>query len=209
MSLKGFTKSDFDVFHIDGLEARMEAIQSQIQPKFKAFGDILADELAVLLGNEMYLHIAKHARRKVNPPNDTWMAIAHDKRGYKKHPHFQLGLFDDHLFIWFALIYEAPNKKAIAESLMTNSHLIMDLPEDYVISLDHMKKDATTIGEKNESDVITDLERLRDVKKAEYLVGRHLQPEQSLVQDGQALLTFTKETYEQLLPIYQLAMSQS
>ncbi|WP_332632246.1 YktB family protein [Halalkalibacter flavus] len=209
MSLKGFSQSDFDVFHIDGLEARMEAIQTQIQPKFKAFGDILAEELAVLVGNEMYLHIARHARRKVNPPNDTWMAIAHDKRGYKKHPHFQLGLFDDHLFIWFALIYEAPNKKAIANSLMTNSNLIMELPDDYVISLDHMKKDATPIGEKNESDIIAALERLRDVKKAEFLVGRHLKPNQSLVQDGQALLNLTKETYEQLLPIYQLTMSQS
>ncbi|MDT8859179.1 DUF1054 domain-containing protein [Alkalihalobacillus sp. MEB130] len=207
MTVKGFSQADFDIFHIDGLEARMDAIQTEIQPKFKAFGDILTEELAVLLGNEMYLHIAKHARRKVNPPNDTWLAIGHDKRGYKKHPHFQLGLFDDHLFIWFALIYEAPNKQAIAESLMTNSNVIMDLPDDYVISLDHMKKAATPLADKNESDLIADLERLRDVKKAEFLVGRHLHPDQSVVKDGQALLKYTKETYEQLLPIYKLAMA--
>jgi uncharacterized protein YktB (UPF0637 family) len=156
----------------------------------------------------MYLHIARHARRKVNPPNDTWLAICHDKRGYKKHPHFQLGLFDDHLFIWFALIYEAPNKANIAETLITNSNLIMDLPSDFVISLDHMKKEATPISEMNESDLITSLERLRDVKKAEFLVGRHLQPDSSILKNGQTLLDFTKETYEQLLPIYQKAMTQ-
>jgi uncharacterized protein YktB (UPF0637 family) len=208
MSVHGFSKSDFDVFNIDGLEARMEAIQSKIQPKFKELGDLLKNDLSILAGNEMYLHIARHARRKVNPPNDTWLAICHDKRGYKKHPHFQLGLFDDHLFIWFALIYEAPNKANIAETLITNSNLIMDLPSDFVISLDHMKKEATPISEMNESDLITSLERLRDVKKAEFLVGRHLQPDSSILKNGQTLLDFTKETYEQLLPIYQKAMTQ-
>ncbi|MFC0470576.1 DUF1054 domain-containing protein [Halalkalibacter kiskunsagensis] len=209
MSLNGFTMSDFDVFNIEGLEARMEAIQSKIQPKFKELGDLLTNDLSILAGNEMYLHIARHARRKVNPPNDTWLAICHDKRGYKKHPHFQLGLFDDHLFIWFALIYEAPNKANIAESLLTNSNLIMDLPNDFVISLDHMKKEATLIGTMNESDLIADLERLRDVKKAEFLVGRHLQPNSPILKNGQTLLDFTKDTYEQLLPIYQKAMEQS
>ncbi|GAE28014.1 hypothetical protein JCM9140_4199 [Halalkalibacter wakoensis JCM 9140] len=208
MSVKGFSQSDFDVFHINGLEERMTAIQSQIQPKFKELGDTLTEELAVLAGNEMYLHIAKHARRKVNPPNDTWMAIGHDKRGYKKHPHFQVGLFDDHLFIWFALIYEVPNKKEIAESLLTNSHLIMELPQDFVISLDHMKKEATSLEQMNESDLVASLERLRDVKKAEFLVGRHLTPTNPIVGDGQALLTYVKETYEHLLPIYKQAMTQ-
>ncbi|WP_332693825.1 YktB family protein [Halalkalibacter lacteus] len=209
MSLNGFTKSDFDVFIIEGLEARMKGIQSKIQPKFKELGDLLTNDLSMLVGSEMYLHIARHARRKVNPPNDTWLAICHDKRGYKKHPHFQLGLFDDHLFIWLAFIYEAPNKANIAESLITNSNLITELPGDFVISLDHMKKEATSIGEMNESDVITALERLRDVKKAEFLIGRHLQPDSSILKNGQTLLDFTKETYEQLLPIYQKAMAQS
>ncbi|MFC0558759.1 YktB family protein [Halalkalibacter alkalisediminis] len=209
MSLKGFTQADFDVFTIDGLEERMKAIQTQIQPTFKQLGDTLTNDLAILLGNEMYLHIAKHARRKVNPPKDTWMAVCHDKRGYKKHPHFQLGLFDDHLFIWFALIYEAPNKSSIASALLEDLDLFSTLPTDFVISLDHMKKDATAIGDKNADDLKADLVRLRDVKKAEFLVGRHLKPNDPLLKDGQTLVEFTKETYEQLLPIYQKAMQHS
>ncbi|WP_397261357.1 DUF1054 family protein [Peribacillus simplex] len=32
--------------------------------------------MSVLTGDEMYPHVAKHARRKVNPPNDTWVAFA-------------------------------------------------------------------------------------------------------------------------------------
>ena len=207
MSLKGFTQSDFDVFTIEGLDERMEAIKTRIQPTFKSLGEQLTHDLSILLGNEMYLHIAKHARRTVNPPKDTWMAICHDKRGYKKHPHFQLGLFDDHVFIWFALIYEAPNKTAIAHSLLDNLNLITDLPANFVISLDHMKKDATPLAEKSKEDVKADLQRLRDVKKAEFLVGRHLQPNDPILKDGQALANFTRETYEQLLPLYRLSMS--
>jgi uncharacterized protein YktB (UPF0637 family) len=209
MSIKGFTKSDFDVFTIDGLEERMKAIQTQIQPTFKQLGDLLTNDLSILLGNEMYLHIAKHARRKVNPPKDTWMAICHDKRGYKKHPHFQLGLFDDHLFIWFALIYEAPNKTGIATALLDDLDLISNLPNDFVISLDHMKKEATLLSDKNVDNLKADLIRLRDVKKAEFLVGRHIKPDNPLLKDGQALANFTKETYEQLLPIYQKAMQHT
>ena len=38
------------------------------------------------------MHVAKHARRSVNPPIDTWVAFAPNKRGYKMLPHFQIGL---------------------------------------------------------------------------------------------------------------------
>ena len=36
-----------------------------------------------------YPHVAKHARRSVNPPKDTWVAFATSKRGYKMLPHFK------------------------------------------------------------------------------------------------------------------------
>lgn len=140
VTLKGFQQQDFNIFHIDGLDGRMNAIQTRIQPKFKEIGKELTNFLSVQLGNEMYLHIAKHARRTVNPPKDTWLAIASNKRGYKKHPHFQLGLFDDHLFIWLAFIYELPNKQEFAKNLLKHFNELKNLPEDFVISLDHTKK---------------------------------------------------------------------
>src|SRR5690625_1981503 len=144
MQFNGFTQNDFSVFNIDGLENRMSAIQTRIQPKFKKLGTELVEDLSVQLGNEMFLHIAKHARRTVNPPQDTWLAIADNKRGYKKHPHFQIGLFDDHVFMWLAFIYELDGKKEIAESCIMSFDELKKLPGEFVISLDHMKKDATT-----------------------------------------------------------------
>ena len=67
MTFQGFEQKDFDTFAIDGLEKRMEAIQSRIQPKFKEIGSELVDYLSFKLGNEVYLHIAKHARSSEPP----------------------------------------------------------------------------------------------------------------------------------------------
>ncbi|WP_067725774.1 YktB family protein [Oceanobacillus damuensis] len=202
MEFQRFDQHDFNTFTIDGLDERMEAIQTRIQPKFQEIGPELVDYFSSQLGNEVYLHIAKHARRTVNPPKDTWMAIADNKRGYKKHPHFQLGLFDDHVFIWLALIYELPNKKEIAKSFLTKYNEIKQLPDDFVVSLDHMKKDSIRITDLEK----THLERFRDVKKAEFLVGRHFYAGDDILQDGGKFLKTVKQTYDTLIPFYQLAL---
>ncbi|WP_100011091.1 YktB family protein [Lentibacillus sediminis] len=202
MAFTGFEEKDFATFSIDGLDERMEAIQTRIQPKFQEIGSELADDLSAKLGNEMYLHIAKHARRTVNPPADTWLAIAANKRGYKKHPHFQLGLFDDHMFIWLAFIYELEGKKEIAEAFVSDFDEIKQLPDDYVISLDHTKRDSIPLTDLKKKDV----ERFRDVKKCEFLIGRHLSPDDSKVTNGDKLVETVKQTYDELLPFYQQAM---
>ncbi len=202
LDFNGFTQQDFETFHINGLEERMEAIQSRIQPKFQIIGQELTDYLSVQLGNEMYLHIAKHARRTVNPPNDTWLAIADNKRGYKKHPHFQVGLFDDHVFIWLALIYELDNKQAIASSFLNNYNSIKTLPDNYVVSLDHTKKDAISLQELDRSH----LERFRDVKKAEFLIGQHIAKDDNRLTNGQVFIDIVKKTYDSLIPFYKQAL---
>ncbi|QOY34320.1 YktB family protein [Anaerobacillus isosaccharinicus] len=199
----GFTKSDFETFSYEGLEERMEAIQERIQPKFKQIGEILCDDLSAVSGNEMYLHIAKHARRTVNPPKDTWLAVCHDKRGYKKHPHFQVGLFDDHVFIWFALIYEVPNKKQIAENFLNHLDEVYEtIPKDFVISLDHMKKDAFHVNELDKSQLENMLIRFRDVKKAEFLIGRHIDATNPILTNGNQFMDLAKNTMERLIPLY-------
>lgn len=75
MEFKGFTNEDFDVFIIDGLEARMEALKETIRPKLEALGQHFAPTLSALTGDEMFVHVAKHARRTINPPKDTWVAF--------------------------------------------------------------------------------------------------------------------------------------
>ncbi len=207
MTFEGFRPTDFDTFYIEGLEGRMEAIRERIQPKFKAIGDALCSEIAILAGNDMHVHIAKHARRKTNAPKDTWMAFCHNKKGYKQHPHFQIGLFDDHVFIWLALIYELPNKIKIADTYLSKLKKVRSsIPDHYVLSMDHMKKEAAIIGNFKQKQFQEAVERFRDVKSAELLIGRHLKADDPVLQDGDAFLLTAKETIETLMPLYRLAM---
>lgn len=206
MRFEGFTETDFDSFRIAGLDARMEAIRSRIQPKFKALGEQLSVDIAASAGCELFLHIAQHARRKVNPPVDTWLALCHNKRGYKQHPHFQVGLFDDRVFLWFALIYELPDKKAIAgEYLKHVRKFKQSIPADYQLSFDHMQKDAVTAGSLSESELRKALERFRDVGKAELLVGRYLDANDPVLKDGAAFIELAKRTFETLMPLYRIS----
>ncbi|WP_181348964.1 YktB family protein [Thalassobacillus sp. CUG 92003] len=200
---EGFNQQDFNVFNLEGLEERMEAIQNQIQPKFQAIGETLSSDLSAMANNELYVHIAKHARRSVNPPDDTWLAIAHDKRGYKKHPHFQVGLFDDHVFLWLAFIYEMPNKSEVAKAFLADKDTITaDMPDDFVVSLDHTTKAATNI---KDADLESSLLRFRDVKKGEFLLGRQIPSDDPVLKDGEAFLQYAKETFEYLFPWYRKA----
>ncbi|MGY4763302.1 DUF1054 domain-containing protein [Paenibacillus caseinilyticus] len=207
MTFSGFTPHDFDTFSIEGLEGRMEAIQSRIQPKFREISEALLQELSVEAGEELHLHIAKHARRKVNAPVDTWMSFSSSKRGYKQLPHFQIGLFDDRVFLWLALIYELPNKANIARTYLNELDSVLSaVPADYMLSTDHMKKDADAFGDLGDEGVRRAVERFRDVKKAELLIGRNIPAGSPVLGSGEAFLDTARETFRTLMPLYQLAV---
>ena len=92
MAFTGFTASDFKVFDLKGFQPRMAAIRTQIRPKLEALGADLLPDIGRLTGGETFAHVAKHARRTVNPPDDTWVAFGPDKRGYKKSCHFKVAI---------------------------------------------------------------------------------------------------------------------
>jgi uncharacterized protein YktB (UPF0637 family) len=196
MHFKGFTESDFEVFSIDGLDPRMTALKNQIRPKLEALGEYFATRLSHLTNEEMVYHVAKHARRTVNPPKDTWVAFAANSRGYKKHPHFQIGLWPTHVFIRLAVINESPDKVAIAKILKEDgTALLQTFPKNFVWSDDHTKPDTM---DKPTHDL---LDRLGKVKKAEFLVGLDI-PREKAVKEGGAILNTIQETFEHLAPLY-------
>lgn len=194
-----FTKKDFDIFAIPSLEGRMKAIRSELQPKFKIYGKELEEYLSKKTGINLSLHIAQHIRRSVNPPKDTWLAIASSKRGYKQHPHFQLGLYDDHVFLWLAFIYEMPNKKEVAKILLDNIEIIENLPKKFVISQNHMKKDAISV---KEADIKSSLVRFHDVKQSEFLLGVKIDRDDEILLDDKKFIKEVEKIYTKLLPLY-------
>ncbi|RWZ60744.1 DUF1054 domain-containing protein [Halobacillus fulvus] len=203
-TFKGFTQSDFDVFSIPGLENRMEALRGQISPKLEAITTELAPDVTALTGDEMFVHVAKHARRKTNPPNDTWAALASNKRGYKKLPHFQVGLWETHVFIWFAVIYESPIKQDFAKKLEDKKgEVLSHIPDHYVWSIDHTKPDTIPHKEVDEEKFLSMTQRLQNVKKAEILCGQMVDREDERLKDPEKFLQLCRETFETVSPLYQ------
>lgn len=203
----GFVEEDFDVFLIPGLEARMESLIAHVRPKLEQLGQIFAPSLSALCGEEMFAHVAKHARRSVNPPNDTWVAFSKHKRGYKALPHFQIGMWSTHVFIQFAIIYESPGHKALfADALEAKrEQLLGSLPSHYFWSSDHMKPDVRLLSELTDEDYTTIIRRLKQVKKAEALCGLQINREDPILQDGERLIQLAEDTFRRLLPLYRAA----
>lgn len=208
MSEIKWTNNDFNVFQIDGLDQRMDALISSVRPKFQLLGEDFSSFFSSHLGEEFYPHVAKHARRTVNPPNDSWVAFAPYKRGYKSLPHFQIGLWSTHLFIVLAIIYEAPQKNVMAERLIANKALLQQLPNDFIVSGDHMSPKAISMQAAKEDKLDELLIRLRDVKKGEFLVGRHIPREQAIQLSASELQQITEETFSSLLPIYNIIIGK-
>lgn len=210
MTTVQWTEHDFDVFTIDGLEPRMSALIELVRPKFNTLGETFANYFSVELGEEFFAHVAKHARRTVNPPHDSWVAFAPNKRGYKAMPHFQIGLFESHLFINLAVIYEAPNKNDMAARLLDNLQLFDALPNTFYVAGDHMSPVTQKIDEAIKAgDVEKLLTRLQNVKKGEFIVGRTLSRDEAVALSPAAFEQVVEETFAALLPIYKTMLNRA
>ena len=121
MSFTGFTPSDFKVFDIPGFKPRMAAIKMRIRPKLEAVGRELLPDVTRVGGGEAFIHVAKHARRTVSPPDDTWVAFALDRRGYKKHCHFKVAVSRHCVRFLFEVGPEHADKKRWASAWKRNA----------------------------------------------------------------------------------------
>ncbi|TWT04765.1 YktB family protein [Planomicrobium sp. CPCC 101079] len=198
---------DFEVFETPGLEERMEALIQRVRPKFEELGKDYSSFFSGKTGDEFFPHVAKHLRRTVNPPKDSWVAFAPYKRGYKAVPHFQIGLWESHVFIILAVIYEAPGKSKMAEQLL-KTEIIHSLPDDFVIAGDHMKPEATSLDQLSQEEIEKLVIRLRDVKKGEFVIGRHLPREQAVSMPEEDFEELVDQTFEELLPLYNILIQK-
>ena len=201
-----FSEADFDVFTIPGLEPRMNAIITTVRPKLTKLGELIAPELSLLTGDEMFPHVAKHARRKVHAPNDTWVAWAANKKGYKMLPHFQVGLFASHLFIQFAIIYESSHKAIFAQALTDQlDDVIRLVPKTYQWSMDHMKPDAVPHADMTKESFTAMAAKLSSAKHSEVMAGIRLDRKDPVLQDAEKLYGLILDTFKTLMPLYRMS----
>ncbi|HCY8682467.1 TPA: YktB family protein [Staphylococcus aureus] len=197
-----FKPKDFKAFNVEGLDARMEALNEYIRPQLHELGEYFSDFFTSQTGETFYPHVAKHARRSVNPPKDTWVAFATSKRGYKMLPHFQIGMFEDQLFVMFGIMHEAKDKATRAKVFERKFKAIQQLPDDYRVCLDHMKPDKPFIKDLTDDDLKEAIQRAINVKKGEFFIARAITPQDKILKSDKAFIAFLEETFDQFLPFY-------
>lgn len=198
--IKMFTQKEFEVFEVVGLDPRMAAIREQIQPIFQELDAYFVAQLAPDLETTLPVHIAQHRRRTANAPDFTWSAMGGNKRGYKKFPHFTLGINGQYLVMWLSFIDNPQNEQAMAQALLDQPALFKDLATDMVLNTDHT---LNNYHELTKEQLEVDLTRWRDVKKGEFQIGRIIQADDIKLQDPEVARAYMLETYRQLLPLYQ------
>ncbi len=116
MAIEPLTATDFQIFEIPGFAERMAAIRGTIRPKLETLGGALTPPVSRLVEVDVFPHVARHARRTVNPPDDTWVAFGPDRRGYKKAQHFKVAVSRHSLRILFEVGPEFASKPAYARA---------------------------------------------------------------------------------------------
>jgi uncharacterized protein YktB (UPF0637 family) len=112
--------ADFKTFDVNGFQPRMGEIRTRLRPKLEILGHRLAPGIARATAAETFPHVAKHARRTVNPPDDTWVAFGPDARGYKKHPHFKVAVSRNYVRFLFEVGPAHDDKKRWAAAFKRN-----------------------------------------------------------------------------------------
>jgi uncharacterized protein YktB (UPF0637 family) len=115
MARLGFNVADFQVFRIEGFNERMAQLYATVRPKLMRLGAEMAPELARKLHLEFFPHVAKHARRTVNPPPETWCAFGPSAKGYKRYPYLALCISRFGLHARVVVKAEADHRPQMAE----------------------------------------------------------------------------------------------
>ncbi len=204
----GFTAPDFRVFDIPGFKPRMEAIKTRIRPKLEAAGRDLLPDVARIGGAEAFAHVAKHARRTVNPPEDTWVAFADDKRGYKKHCHFKLAVSRGAVrFLFEAGPEHADKKRWVAAWKRHAPQLVPVLRRAKGLAWfrnEHDEKPAAILSDMAPDEVARLSEELTRVRNGQFVLGRVIPAEEAIRWTPRDYQRTARETFHLLAPLYRL-----
>ena len=206
-SLKGkgfFLAEDFQVFQIEGLAERMNALKEKVRPKLQALGENLAAEMRKKHKNYFFPHVAKHARRTVNPPEDTWVALGPSKLGYKMLPHFEVGLSQSKFYIKLILKAECESKKDFASKLRMETNLLAPLSKaSYLIyGINPNSPQGELLKEISCEEIEVVLENLQTKKNSWLAIGVEFPKNQIEELDQSQLIKKVMIAINKLYPIY-------
>lgn len=203
-----FTVKDFDIFGISGFRERMSAITANISPKLKAIGEEIAPAISEIVDKPLYGHVAKHARRTVNPPEDTWVAIGAGKRGYKMDVHFKIAISHNYLRLLFEVGPEYYDKKGwaikwnseikeISEVLASNKSLLWFQNE-------HNEEPNGTVSNYTSSDLTFLSRELTRRKEGQLVLGRRITRDKIISMKSHQFRRIALNTFKPLSVLFSL-----
>ena len=208
MPFPGFTASDFKVFEIEGFAPRMEAIRTRIRPKLEAVGRELLPDVGRIGGGDAFAHVAKHARRTVNPPSDTWVAFAGDKRGYKKHCHFKVAVSRGAVRFLFEAGPELAGKKRwIAAWKRDAPKLVPVLRRAKGLAWfknEHDEEPTAVLSDLAPDAVARLADELMRTRDGQVVLGRAVSPSEAARWKAADYARAARETFSLLAPLYRL-----
>lgn len=205
----GFDAQDFDVFAISDFHDRMFHIRSRIRPKLAQLGDDVAPKLSTL-GHPMYPHTASHARRRVNPPDDTWVAFSRSARGYKRYAHFEIGINHEEVFVRFVVKPEGTDDKpGLLQLLKVNgieAFQALKDPEPIYWYRDDHGRDPMRIADLT-PEAVSHILKETDKKSRGFTLGMVLNRANAVVRSAQ-LVAASANMITHLGPIYRATVAE-
>jgi uncharacterized protein YktB (UPF0637 family) len=203
-----FGPADFKVFDVNGFQSRMDLIRTRIRPKLETLGRSLAPAVGRSVGDDTFAHVAKHARRTVNPPDDTWVAFGPDARGYKKHCHFKVAVSRHCVRFLFEIGPEHDHKKRWAAAWRKNAGklgpVLRRMKDLAWFANEHDETPAEALG-----DMAPDgLEEMSDAlirrRDGQLVLGRAVLAEEAQRWTDAQYRAAALDTFRALVPLYRL-----
>src|SRR2546425_13179580 len=203
-----FVTGDFKVFDVEGFRPRMAELRSRVRPKLEVLGKSLAPSVSRSLGGEVFAHVAKHARRTVNPPDDTWVAFSPDARGYKKHCHFKVAVSRHCVRFLFEVGPEHAEKKHWAAAWKKNAGklgpVLRRMKELAWFKNEHDEAPALALGDMTSDDLALLADEIVRTRDGQLVLGRVVAAEDAARWTEAQYRTAALETFRALLPLYRL-----
>jgi uncharacterized protein YktB (UPF0637 family) len=208
MASPAFVAGDFRIFDVKGFKPRMTEIRARVRPKLGAFGESLASSVGRSVGGEVFAHVAQHARRTVNPPDDTWVAFGPDVRGYKKHSHFKVAVSRHCVRFLFEVGPEHADKKRWASAWKRSAGKLGPVLRR-VRGLawfrnEHDETPATPLADLSPDQLGALADELVRTRDGQLVLGRAVPAEEAARWTEAQYRTAALETFRTLAPLYRL-----